>query len=261
MLCAWVLAAAAASPIEGPIVLGRLERRPLALAFLGPHRLLMVDEKYLSTWKVEPTSLALEAELPAPVPVEAVRYPSALVHAAEGETAAWVLRSGWAEAVLVATEGGALRIESTADALPWPRAANGVRFRAGTSLIEGPLEGLGAGPYVTIATDGSCASDADGRFFAGLRPDPEQRVGSVLARPWPDVVLASTTAARAPDALLLLRVGPPAHVIARLDVDGLIRAFAVHTEGHLGRVVLAVEDGSGYALMRVDLHRPKPGSR
>lgn len=254
MVPALVFAAALAAAPSEPVVLGRLDRPALALAFMGPDRLLVVDEKWISLWRLEASSMTLEATLEAPASAERVRHASTLIHAPEGERA-WVLSTGWTAAILVGADGGGLKVESTAEALPWPRAAAGVRFRAGTSLIDGPLTGLARGPYVALAADGSAAVDAEGRLLLGARPEAEPRVGSALARPWPDLLIASTTTALAPDALLLLRPGPPTRPLARVELNGLIRALATHTDGSAGIAVAAVEDGAGHTIVRVDFRR------
>jgi len=116
-------AAVAAAPAE-PVVLGRLERPVLALAYAGPAHVLVLEEDRLSLWRTTP-AVALEATLETAAPAERVRHPGGLIHAPEGEGGGWVHRSGWPEALLVSAEGGTLAVVSTAAALPWPGAPAG----------------------------------------------------------------------------------------------------------------------------------------
>jgi hypothetical protein len=268
-LLAWFLAAARADShrseaAPSPIVLGRLDRIVLALSPAGPDHLLFVEEDRISLWRVSGGTLVPSGSVPAPEPAERVRDAAALVHA-PADDGGWVLRTGWTGAVLVSLEGRAdaakgatLAITSAADALPWPGAGKGVRFRSGTSLIEGPLAGMGDGPYVMIAPDGTAAVDRDGRLLLSddETSDAVPRVGSAVVRPWPGLVVASSAVPPGPnDEVLLIRTDPP-RVIGRVAVDGRIRALAVWTAGATGSVFAAVERERGTDIVRIDIRRP-----
>lgn len=257
LLAATVTAAAAAEPV----MLARIERPVLAVAHVGTDRALLLEDDRLTLWRLGPASMTLEATLLTEPASERVRHAGGLIHAPEGEGGAWIHRSGWAEAILVSVENGALVQESAASALPWPGAPSGVGFRAGTSLIEGRLDDLPDGPYVALSPDGRAAVSADGRLLLARREaapaaSSDLRAGSAVVQPWPDVLVASSPTPDAPDALLVVRTGSPARLLARVPMNGRIRALAVRAEGPNGVVLAAIEDESGHALMRVDLRQP-----
>jgi hypothetical protein len=263
MPCLLILAATLAAASPEPVILGRLERPALAVAHVGSDRALLLEEDRLTLWHLSGSGMTLEATLLTQTPVERVRHPGGLIQAPEGEGAAWVHRSGWTQAILVSSDNGTLTRDSAADVLPWPGAPNGVRFRVGTSLIEARLDGVADGPYVALSPDGRAAADAEGRLLLA-RPEPASpstaavAVGSALAHPWPDVVVASSAAADAPDALLIVRIGGPPRVLSRVPLNGRIQALAVRREGGIGIVLAAIEDALGHALVRVDIRRPGP---
>jgi hypothetical protein len=258
MPLALLLSATLAAAAPEPVLLGRLDRPALALAHVGPERALILEEDRLSLWRLAPGSMTLEATLVTPPPVERVRHPGGLIHAPEGEGGAWVHRSGWAEAILVSADADGLTRNSAAEALPWPGAPSGVRFRAGTSLIEGRLSALADGPYVALSPDGRAAVAVDGRLL--LARAEAISVGSALAHPWPDVLVASSPAADAPDALLLIRTTPTPRLLVRVPMAGKIRALTVRRDGPIAVVLAAVEDDGGHAVVRVDLRRPSGGT-
>jgi hypothetical protein len=260
LAAAWAAAAGTDSLSIRPTVLCRLEGPVLALTHAGADRVLVLEDGRVSLWTPADDGLVRKGSVQTPVPVERVRHAAGLFHAPDDD-GGWMLRSGWAEAALLSLDGEALAITSGADALPWPGAGKGVRFRSGTSLIEGPLNGLGDGPYVAVAPDGTAAVDPDGRLLLAdhVAAADAPRVGSAVARPWPGLVVASSPAAPdAEDALLLIRLDPP-HVVARLPVSGRIRAIAVRASGAHGTVLAAVESEGGTEVVRFDLRRP-PGS-
>ena len=262
-MTALLLAAGLAFSGSRPVVLARLERPVLALAALGPMHVLLLEDDRLSVWRLTPSALVHEGEAMGPA-TERVRWPGGLIHAPAGEDSAWVLRSGWAEAQLVGREDGGLglSIRSPAVALPWTGApAGGVRFRAGTSLVEGSLEGLGDGPYLALAPEGGAAVDADGRLRLpplpeGASGDEAMRVGSAVVHPWPDLVVASSPAPAAPDALVIVRVGAAGpRVEASLPIEGRVRALVSLTTPGAATLLVAVDDGAGARIERIEIPR------
>jgi hypothetical protein len=238
-----------------------VERPVLALAALGPAHVLLLEDDRLSVWRLTPSALVHEGEVMGPA-AERVRWPGGLIHAPAGEDSAWVLRSGWAEALLVGREdgGGGLAIRSPAVALPWTGAPpGGVRFRAGTSLVEGRMEGLGDGPYLALAPEGGAAVDADGRLRIAPALDGGDetiRVGSAVAHPWPDVVVASSPSPAAPDALVIVRVGGGGlRLEGSVPIDGRVRALVSLTTPATATLLVAVEDGAGSRIVRVEIPR------
>src|SRR4029077_20458668 len=96
---------------------------------------------------------------------------------AESDAAFWALTSRSPRALLFAVEDGRLVERQEAAALPWPGCPSGLRYRAGTNLIEGAIAGVPAGPYlglddsaprVAVTTDGSLRTGA----AAGPRTGP-----------------------------------------------------------------------------------------
>src|SRR5258708_37885577 len=103
---------------------------------------------------------------------------------ATGGGLVWAVTSRSPRASLFPVEEGGRRLGErvVADALPWPGSPGGLRFRPGTNLLEGTLDGLGAGPFLA-ATDAlmGAAVAPDGRLrmsapagppSSGLRSGP-----------------------------------------------------------------------------------------
>jgi hypothetical protein len=128
-----------------------LPLRALDLAFLGPDRLVAADSAEAALFALRDGGATLLSRKPLPGPLEVVRAPGALLQASEADGAVWALTSRSPRAVLFAVEGGELVEREQAAALPFPATARGLRFRAGTNLIEGDVEGLGAGPFLDLA--------------------------------------------------------------------------------------------------------------
>jgi hypothetical protein len=140
--------------------------------------------------------------------------------------------------------------------VPWPESRTGLRFRAGTNLIEGAIEGLGDGPFLAVDADESAlAVTAEGRLL-GLG-DPDQRVGTSLAVPRQGVVLTSTALPPPEaDALVAIERRPPHATLARLPVDGSVRALAARASGNRSRIVAAVEGAEGTHLLALEVGWP-----
>jgi hypothetical protein len=225
---------------ESPPVDGRV----LDLAFVGADRLLALGEDELTVFRWEGGTLIAAARRRMPGPLEPVRHPGGLLRAVEREAAAWVATSRLKGAILFGLDEGALAPRQRAEAMPWPGAPSGVRFRAGTDLIDGAVEGLGPGPFLHLDESG-VAVDREGRLLAGgAPPGGALRVGPALAPLWPRVMAACGGAVPGERDVVLvvaLRGALPPRVLAELPVTGAVRALAAHTSGRTARVVAAVE--------------------
>lgn len=191
--------------------------------------------------------LALRSRVPIPAPI-VVRAPAALLNPIPSDSAVWILTDAATEASLLAVSGEALAHRSDARSLPWAGSADGLRFRPGTSLVEGRIPGLRAGPFLTIvaAPGGLLAVRPDGRLLRARPDGPEDtglRVGSALAGLWPGIVAASSP--RPPgtaDEVLLLSLDPSPAVASRLPVEGTITALAGASAGSTAELVAAVAE-------------------
>jgi hypothetical protein len=96
---------------------------------------------------------------------------------------------------------------------------------------------------------------SDGRLLVAGETD--QRAGATLAVPRPGVVLTSTALPPPEaDALIAVERRPPWAIIARLPVEGSVRALAAHVAGNRSRVVAAVERGDGTHLLALEVGWP-----
>jgi hypothetical protein len=259
LLGAPLAAAKPRSPQGGAVLLARLPRPVLAIAFVGTTRVLLLEEDRASLWRLSAESIVKEAEHLLPAPAERVRWPGGLLIGVADGLDFWALRSGWPEALLLTCSeedaAAELTIGERAAALPWPGASNGLRFRAGTNILEGEIRGLGRGPFLAVTPDGAWAVDPEGRLeIPGQPSTPSACVGSVLTHPWPEV--AFTTSPTRPEALIAVSVDGPAARLSRLaDIAGSVRALATHAIGDDAVVLLAVDEGDAYSLQRLDVGR------
>ena len=238
-----VLERTATPPIEGRIV---------ALAFAGDQRLLVLFDDALASYRRDGLALRLDSRRDVPGPLAPVRFPGGVLRAAEGESACWALTSRASRAILFTVEGSRLTPTHQADALPWPRAAAGARFRPGTNLIDVALPGV-EGPVLAMEPDAGWVVDADGGLArAGRASGPEAgrgraaaRTGAAVALLWPGLL-----AAAAPDPpgerdrIVLLRE-TDASVAGSLPVDGAVRALAARRQGGGALLAAALEDPAG----------------
>ena len=142
--------------------------------------------------------------------------------------------------------------------MPWPGSAAGLRFRPGTDLIEGAVDGLGSGPFLHLDESG-VAVDRDGRLLSPAGAASELRVGPPLAPLWPRHLAASSAAPPGErDAVLILSLSPPAgaRVISELPVTGSVRALAAQVTGNAARLVAAVESAGQTHFVVFDLATP-----
>lgn len=268
---AWVAgaqqsAAGAAQPgvsveAHGPTVVARLAGSVLALSFAPDDHVVVLESDSVSFWKLTANTLIRQAEWTPPAVPDRVRRPGGLIHGDATAPDFWILRSGWAEAQLLTVEN--LRSNphfsssSTASVLPWPRSKNGLRFRPGTNLIEGSLDGLGPAPFVAVEADGRMAVSADGAL---RRSDAEAGgagppVGSAVARPWPDVAITSSPSVEAPDAFMAIGLDGVGRTTNLAAVPGLIRALAVLVNGETAILLASVDVIDGHEIVRLDLRR------
>jgi hypothetical protein len=241
-------------PLEGPVV---------GLALLSDDRVLVLQTESLGLYRWEDSRLVRQAQRPLPGPFEAVRMPGGLVLATEGGLV-WAVTSRSPRASLFAVEEGGRRLGErlVADALPWPGSPGGLRFRPGTNLLEGTLEGLGSGPFLAV-TDApvGVAVDPEGRLRVSTPEGPRAsglRSGTGLACLWRGFLAAASAAPPgAADAILILeRRERDLSLADSLPVPGVVRALAASVHGDTARLVAALEDPGGETyLLFLDLRR------
>jgi hypothetical protein len=228
----------------------------LDLAFLDDTRLVVLWAEELGLYRWEDDGLRLESRFSLRGPRQAVRTPGGLLAVAEGEGSFWAMTARVARPALFALEGSRIVERGVADAVPWPGSRSGLRFRAGTNLIEGAIEGLGEGPFLALDADESpLAVTGDGRLL-GLG-DPDQRTGASLAVPRPGILVTSTPLPPPEaDALVAIERRPPFATVARLPVDGSVRALAARPSGNRSRIVAAVDADDGTHLLALEVGWP-----
>jgi hypothetical protein len=220
--------------------------RVLDMAFVGEGRLLVLSEDDLELYRFTEGGLLLASRRRLAGPLEPVRHAGGLLRAVEREHAVWAATSRSSGALLFAVEEGGLVERQRAEAVPWPGSPGGLRFRPGTDLIEGQIEGLGSGPFVHLDETG-LAVDRDGRLLGAGGAVSELRVGPPLATLWPRQLAASSAAPPGErDSVLILSMAPPTgpRVISELPVTGSVRALAAQVSGHTARLVAAVESAT-----------------
>ena len=233
-----------------------LSQPVLDLAFLDDTRLVVLSPEELGLYRWEETGLRLDARQSLRGARQAVRTPGGLIAVAEGEGSFWAMTSRVGRPTLFGVEGSRIVERGSADAVPWPESRTGLRFRAGTNLLEGAIEGLGEGPFLAVeAAESALAVAGDGRLL-GLG-DADQRVGANLAVPRPGVVVTSTALPPPEaDALVAIERSPPFAMLARLPVDGSVRALAARPSGNRSRIVAAVERAEGTHLLALEVGWP-----
>jgi hypothetical protein len=236
-----------------------LPLRALDLAFLGPDRLLALDASEAALFALGPGATLLSRR-PLPGPLETVRAPGGFLQASERDAAAWAMTSRGARAVLFAVEAGELLEREQADALPFPATPRGLRFRSGTNLVEGEIEGFGAGPFLdVVASDPPVAVSAEGRLLAHGVDGEALRVGPTLAPLWPGLVAASTASPPGEEDAVLVIAVPDRAVLMRCPAPGAVRAIAARLRGDQARLAVALDDVEGRSsLLLFDIPRPRP---
>ncbi|HVR71720.1 MAG TPA: hypothetical protein VMT87_12835 [Vicinamibacteria bacterium] len=249
-----------------PAPLGRpvaLPLRALELAFLGPDRLLALDGAEVALFELGEGGARLLSRASLPGPLEVVRAPGGLLQASERDAAAWAMTSRSPRAVLLAVESGALVEREQAEALPFPGAPRGLRFRAGTNLIEGEVEGLGGGPFLDVTGTGTpLAVSPEGRLLAAGAGGAAARVGPTLAPLWPGLVAASAASPPGHDDALLVLTATGTQPLLSCPAPGPVRAIAARVHGETARLAVAVDDGEGgSSLLMFELVHPQPGAQ
>jgi hypothetical protein len=240
-----------------------LPLRALDLAFLGPDRLVVLDASEIALLAVGERGVTLLSRRALPASLEVVRWPGALLQGSERDGAVWAITSVSPRAVLFAIDGGVLVEREQADALPFPGCPRGLRFRAGTNLVDGEVERLGSGPFLDLtASDRLAAVSPDGRLLIGdpAETAPAVRVGPTLAPLWPGWIAASTAAPPdQEDALLVFSAGAAAPAMS-CRTPGPVRALAARAQADAARVAVAMDEGETgrSSLLLVDLVRPRP---
>jgi hypothetical protein len=228
----------------------------LDLAFLDEGRLIVLWAEELGLYRWEDGGLRLESRHPLRGPRQAVRSPGGLVAVSEREGSFWAMTSRVSRPALFGLEGSRILERGSADAVPWPGSRTGLRFRAGTNLIEGTIDGVGEGPFVAIDADEAPVAVTGEGHLRGLG-EPDQRVGATLAVPRPGILMTSTPLPPPEaDALVVIERRPPYATLARLPVDGSVRALAARPSGARSRVVAAVERADGTHLLALEVGWP-----
>jgi hypothetical protein len=212
----------------------------LAAAALRGDRLLLLFPDALGLYRLDPGGLLPLAREPLPGPRVTARGPAGLLRLSAGDATCWALANTSARSALFLIEPERLLPVQEADALPWPGAQAGLRFRTGTNRIDG----LGEQPLIALA-DGLGVTP-DGRL-AGLESDAP-RVGSALARL--DQQLLAASSARPPgeaDALVVIDLAHGGSVES--PVQGTLRALAAVPDGPPWRVLGIVEASEGGATL------------
>jgi hypothetical protein len=241
-----VISSARTPPLDAPV---------LQAVLLGDERVAVLFSDALTLYRIEASGLVQESRQPLPAPF-VVRAPAGLLVATRDD-ALWVLTNRSPTALLFAIEHGRLVRRAEAGAAPWPGCPEGLRYRAGTNLLEGTVAGLGAGPFLAVA--GALGVSPEGRIDGAASA---ARVGPSLAPLWTGLMAAS--AADPPGShedVLLLGSDPDGvwRTAGTLPMEGAVRALAARVHGETARLVAAVEEpGDLTRLVLTELRRRDP---
>jgi hypothetical protein len=237
------------APLDGPV---------LDLAFVSDERIAILSPESVALYRFEPGGLHLESRQALPGPPSVVRARAGLLLAVEEDTL-WALTNEAPRAALYALEGSRLVKRQEAQAIPWPGCPRGLFYRAGTNLLEGPVEGLGPGPFLAVGRgEPRVAVTPEGELRTAEGEGSGARVGPTLAWVFPGILAASSAAPpAAPDALLLFE-GRELHSLKPLPMPGSVRALTVRKGKEGARVLAAVEDAGTTYLVSLDLKRREP---
>jgi hypothetical protein len=251
------------------VVQAPLADRPTALAFVDEARLLLLTADEVALVRLDGASLSILSRLALSGPRRAARASAGLIFFDHDSSTAWVLTNHRARAHLVDLGGDRVTERAEAEAFPWPGSSTGLRFREGTTWIEGEVEGVGSGPFLALARDaGAVAVSTDARLLSSFAvpgsasegEDDRPLVGPTLATPWPGWLAASTAAPPgASDRLLLLESSSGRFAeAAAIEVEGAIRAVASRGAGATARLALVTERAGRFRLVFLDLERRAP---
>jgi hypothetical protein len=229
----------------------------LDAAFVGDSQVVALTTRELVLLRWTDQGLAPAASRPLPGPEEPVRFPGGLLHVVEEEQAVWALASTRDTAVLFAVQPGRLAEREQARALPWPRCRTGLRYRPGTNLLEGEVDGLGSGPFLTLDAASGAAVGADGQLLFAGGAAAGARVGPTLAALWPQHLAASAPQPPGRDdtVVVLARQGGAVAEVGRVTLPGVVRALAGRPREGRARLVAAVTaaEGGGSRLQALEL--------
>jgi hypothetical protein len=232
------------------VVLGRTPtpgRAVLDLAFLSEVHVVALTPQEILLYRWTDQGLAPVASRVLPGRAEAVRWPGGLLNVVEEDRAVWALASTRDQAVLFTLQSGRLAEGEQAAALPWPRCRSGLRYRPGTNLLEGEVDGLGPGPFLTLDAVAAAAVAPDGRLLVAGTGPGAVRVGPTLGPLWSRHLAASSAAPPGEDdaLLVLAREGGTLRRVGHVALGGPVRALATRPRDGRARVVAAVTEAAG----------------
>jgi hypothetical protein len=235
--------------------------RALDLAFVGADRLVVLDGAEIALVTIGAGEVAVLSRRPLPGPLSVVRAPGGVLQASESDAAVWAMTSRSPQAVLFAIEGAQLSERERAEALPFPGAARGLRFRAGTNLVEADVEGLGAGPFLDLAAAGAgplVAVDPEGRLLNARGSEAPLRAGPTLAALWPGHVAASLPSPPdREDAVVVFDVMASGAPVTTCPTGAPVRAVAARVREDVARLAVAVDGADGRPWLHLlDVARP-----
>jgi hypothetical protein len=224
----------------------------LAVAFLDDNRVAVLSPFSISLHKLDRSRFVPVTRRELPFPRATVRTPGGVL--LPGDDACWALTSGMTRAVLYALEGDRLVERGDAEALPWPEAAHGLRFREGTNLLED-----GGTLLLTPRVDGF-AVNAAARLVElsptvepGAVPAASPRVGGTLAGLGGGrVAVSSPSAPGTPDRIQIFeRRGDGLQKRGEIALEGTVRALAARRSRSALRIAAAVETAASERMVLV----------
>jgi hypothetical protein len=219
----------------------------LAVAFLDDSRLAVLSPFSISVHKLDRSRFVPLARRELPFPRATVRTPGGVL--LPGDDACWALTNGMTRAVLYALEGDRLVERGDAEALPWPEAAHGVRFREGTNLLED-----GQALLLTPRVDG-LAVDAAARLVGlspAVEPGPPRVGGALAALGGGRVAVSSAAPPGTPDRIQVFeRRGDGLQKRGEIALEGTVRALAVRRSPSALRIAAAVETAASERMVLV----------
>jgi hypothetical protein len=233
----------------------------LDLALADDERIVALSPAAVSLYRWASDGLGLEARLLLPGRALPVRTPGGLLSPIDDTGAFWALASPLPSATLYRIEGRRLTEISQADAMPWPGSPEGLRFRAGSNLLQARIASLGPGPYLTVEPGYAVDADARLRDAQAETTNDAPRVGPTLAALGSSLLAASRPdAPGASDEILLLARGGDGWAVAQaIPIEGAVRALAARPRQGQWRLVAAVEEASGAThLVILDLAAATP---
>ena len=258
----------AASPMPVPRVVetsrrttGALAERVLDIAFAEDSTLLVLAPEALASYRIDGDTLKLVERVLLPGPLRPVRVPGGMLLQSEGGASCWALTSSAPRAVLFEVAHRRLEVHGEAEALPWPGLVDGVRFRAGTNLLDAALPGVDGPLLRLLAGDETFAVGTHGELWRAGHSLSAPRVGPALTPLWPGVLAAASPAAPGPtdEVLVLAADGPQPEIVSRLTVPGAVRALASRPDGRSRVLAAAIEAPVGvFRVVLIDLVQAAP---